>query len=104
MHLQHDRRKGAQLLYAKSLDKLQHFTGIYKGLQIGRFNAQMAELFAPVVAAEPYAPIDGASFVTRAPHIEWSSTAIDEPEPAAPTAPTFLKDESRGQGPDAGVR
>ena len=96
VHLQNNRRKGAQLLYGKSLDKLRSFSGIYKGLSIGRLNAELADVFAGVLSEPAETPIDGASYVARAPQIEWSGQLETETETAAsPPAPVFLKDETR---------
>ncbi|MEO7995226.1 MAG: DUF309 domain-containing protein [bacterium] len=99
VHLQHNRRKGAQLLYLKSYDKLQNFSGTYKGLNIGQFNADMAALFAEVLDAAPETPINGEPVVARAPQIQWDGSF--PVEVAAPHQPTvkaaFLKDENRGR-------
>lgn len=103
VHLQRNQRKGAQLLYQKAHDKLQHFHGEYLGLQIGRLNDALAHLFREILDAPPETPIDGAPFLARTPRIEWTpvpvAPGVAEIAPSVPTGTrAFLNDDS-ARGP-----
>lgn len=97
VHLQRNQRKGAQLLYQKSLDKLQHFDGVHLGLQIGKLNAELALLFREILAETPETPIDGATYLARAPRIAWNPQveSVEEVPPGPPPGPSgFLNDDT----------
>lgn len=99
VHLQHSRRKGAQLLYAKSHDKLQHFQETFLGLEIGTLNAALAALFGPVCAEPPETPLDGPALVAQIPQIQWTPASLSEPVApgSAGTQSAYVKDESHGR-------
>lgn len=101
VHLQRNQRKGAQLLYQKSLDKLQHFSGEYLGLQIGQLNSDLATVFTDVLAESPETPIEGPAYLARAPQISWTPPAAQaSTEPVVRPAVVkqgFLNDDSARQ-------